>query len=485
MQHLDEGTIHAWLDGELPSPEREEVEAHVATCERCAAAVAEGRGFIAASSRILTALDTVPGDVLPAASTGTSPAPATVRRRFVASRAWMAAAAVLVLSTVTVLATRPGSESARLQVAAAPSPHREVAQAVTSPEEQAATDKLEEAPQAASSVATGASNNSVTANAPAMSPSRAAAPAQAPKPVDQTERLKSRLEAERKTTLARPDNGAPRVMADAVSPARDSGPAASATRFSKEPATPPAAPADEKVAAKNLGAVTSLDDSMAERRSAINARDVPISGRVTNEAGSPVASASVSVQGMPVATLTHDDGSYSLMVPAARANGKTMSLVARLIGYKAALVPIAPANEPITQDIVLRSNPTALGQVVITGAGTTSPTEKLGTPAGSVEAPRLLWTRTSTHGADTVETTIYSVRDGTVTLIERSSDRGDLRLQESVAESSDQPLAKARADARINSITWTDSSGHTRTLRSTLSREDLERVRIALFGAKP
>ena len=29
MQHLDEGTIHAWIDGELPPDEASRVEAHV------------------------------------------------------------------------------------------------------------------------------------------------------------------------------------------------------------------------------------------------------------------------------------------------------------------------------------------------------------------------------------------------------------------------------------------------------------------------
>jgi len=66
MQHPDEGTIHSWLDGALPAEDAASLESHVATCQSCAAAVAEARGFIAASSRILTALDDVPRGVLPA-----------------------------------------------------------------------------------------------------------------------------------------------------------------------------------------------------------------------------------------------------------------------------------------------------------------------------------------------------------------------------------------------------------------------------------
>jgi hypothetical protein len=65
MQHFDEGTIHAWLDGQLPPDEAVAVEAHVAECRQCADAVAEARGLIAASSRILTALDSVPREVVP------------------------------------------------------------------------------------------------------------------------------------------------------------------------------------------------------------------------------------------------------------------------------------------------------------------------------------------------------------------------------------------------------------------------------------
>ena len=63
--HLDEGTIHAWLDGALAPDESAQVEAHANSCTECAALVAEARGLIAASSRILSSLDAVPAGVLP------------------------------------------------------------------------------------------------------------------------------------------------------------------------------------------------------------------------------------------------------------------------------------------------------------------------------------------------------------------------------------------------------------------------------------
>jgi hypothetical protein len=68
MQHLDEGTIHSWLDGALGAVQARDAELHVATCRECAERVAEARGLIAASSRILMALDHVPADVVPAAA---------------------------------------------------------------------------------------------------------------------------------------------------------------------------------------------------------------------------------------------------------------------------------------------------------------------------------------------------------------------------------------------------------------------------------
>lgn len=65
MEHIDEGTIHAWLDEALPPDEGARVDQHVRACAECAAAVAEARGLIAASTRILSALDDVPRDVVP------------------------------------------------------------------------------------------------------------------------------------------------------------------------------------------------------------------------------------------------------------------------------------------------------------------------------------------------------------------------------------------------------------------------------------
>ena len=64
-ERVDEGLVHTWLDGELDAVEAARVERLVAEDAEWAAAAAEARGLVAASSRILGALDVVAGDVIP------------------------------------------------------------------------------------------------------------------------------------------------------------------------------------------------------------------------------------------------------------------------------------------------------------------------------------------------------------------------------------------------------------------------------------
>ena len=63
--HPDEGLLHEWLDDQLSPIRAAEMQAHIAGCAACGARVAEARGLIAASHRILSALDEVPSDVIP------------------------------------------------------------------------------------------------------------------------------------------------------------------------------------------------------------------------------------------------------------------------------------------------------------------------------------------------------------------------------------------------------------------------------------
>lgn len=104
MPRPDEGLIHAWLDGECTPDEAARIERLVATDPEWSAAVAEARGLIAASSRIVSALDSVP-TAMPA---GSQAAPQSTPRRGLRVPAWMgmAAALVLVAGTAYVLRER-------------------------------------------------------------------------------------------------------------------------------------------------------------------------------------------------------------------------------------------------------------------------------------------------------------------------------------------------------------------------------------------
>lgn len=105
MSRPDEGLIHQWLDGECTPEESAHIERLVATDPDWAAAVAEARGLIAASSRIVQSLDAVPR-AMPA---GAKAAPATradkPTRHFTATP-WMRLAAVLVVVIGTAYVLR-------------------------------------------------------------------------------------------------------------------------------------------------------------------------------------------------------------------------------------------------------------------------------------------------------------------------------------------------------------------------------------------
>lgn len=53
MSHVDEGTLHAYLDGELPPAERAGLEAHLEQCMACQAVLTEERALLERASALL------------------------------------------------------------------------------------------------------------------------------------------------------------------------------------------------------------------------------------------------------------------------------------------------------------------------------------------------------------------------------------------------------------------------------------------------
>ena len=69
MSHLDEGTLHALLDGELNPNEAREVQGHLGTCAACGSRLQEVKQFLAEADRLVGALEVPAG---PAASAAPS-----------------------------------------------------------------------------------------------------------------------------------------------------------------------------------------------------------------------------------------------------------------------------------------------------------------------------------------------------------------------------------------------------------------------------
>ena len=105
MEHLDEGMVHAWLDDALPAEQARDIATHVQSCVSCAALVAEARGFIAASTRIVAQLDHVSANVIPE-NIATVGSRGHQRRRTWWQHPGFAAAAVLGVTTLSWLALR-------------------------------------------------------------------------------------------------------------------------------------------------------------------------------------------------------------------------------------------------------------------------------------------------------------------------------------------------------------------------------------------
>lgn len=90
-----------------------------------------------------------------------------------------------------------------------------------------------------------------------------------------------------------------------------------------------------------------------------------ITGRVTDaQSGSPIASATIAVQGTQLAAITGTDGTYRI----SRVPNGSHTIVARRLGYGASTRVVAVSGaEPVTADFALQTSAVNLQQVVVTG----------------------------------------------------------------------------------------------------------------------
>ncbi len=113
---------------------------------------------------------------------------------------------------------------------------------------------------------------------------------------------------------------------------------------------------------------------------------VTMTGKVTSDAGLPLGQVEVAIPALGLGALSREDGVYAIVVPGARASGQTVTVVARRLGYKSQSAQITLTAGGVTHDFVLAANPLQLGEVVVTGAGTSMPAEQIGNVRNSVSA---------------------------------------------------------------------------------------------------
>ena len=388
MRHPDEGQIHAWLDGALDPATADGLEAHVAACPDCAAAVAEARGLIAGASRILLALDDVPSGVIPVATgavavQGSDDLAALRSRQHESTTAlqrrripWHARRSVQVAASLMLVAGIGGvvvrnSDRAdekvfiQIETDAAPAT-RGPAAGSTPPSITVPAPVAESGSQIATAPPAEQLRGKVTA--PEMTPAPGRADAAFGGAAQSLAKARDASSRER----AAEQRQASTAAAEPMAPPPPAAPAASVPLPTVGAVAAPFASA----ATANLSAPVLMDsaarltrglgDMPAMRRSLTGASGT-VAGKVIGADDAPIAMATVSIPAANVATQTAADGSFTLP---SLAPGR-YTLEARRIGYSAARVEGLEivAGDTAYARVAMQANANQLSQVVVTGAG--------------------------------------------------------------------------------------------------------------------
>lgn len=442
MQHLDEGTIHTWLDGELSPEEAANVEAHAAQCVECRAHVAEARGLIAASTRILNALDDVPSNVIPpsAQTEAATSVPRVVRvqRWYDRTDIRAAAAVLLVAGASLVIAKSQRNPAERFKSAIA----TDRAASLAAPRESSAAS----APVYADTL---------------QSHEEQAETSAAPVP---------RAEPSAKVIAPLSGAGALRASArDEVSGNRFGQPRSAVARTAPQSMS--------KISDAPAATASVMEDAV---RQTVRGR---VEGRITSDRGQSVAGATVTVQGTNLEATTDTSGKFKIEnVPAGE-----QRLLVRRIGYEAKTLPVSVNDSVTVPALALKPSVNALSEMVVTGAAAPPERMSLGSDVDLADIRRV---RADTSGATHKE--VYEVSPGIqVTLVETvdaatESDLTSQRANRPVAPKNSAPqTTAAAAPPRVsnNTITWRDGNRRY-SLTGPLSTRELEAIKAQLMKTR-
>lgn len=178
-----------------------------------------------------------------------------------------------------------------------------------------------------------------------------------------------------------------------------------------------------------------------------------VTGHVTNSAGRPLAAAQVVIEQLGVGGTSRGDGTYTILVPGARVPSGPVTVTAKLIGYKAQSTQVTLTGSSTTADFTLSDNPLQLGEIVVTGAGTESSVEKLGTVRNSVDSTAIQ----NSHEQNVVNA--LAAKAPNVTITSSSGDPGassfiQIRGLTTIEASDGQPLFVIDGVPVVNSTTY-------------------------------
>jgi TonB-linked SusC/RagA family outer membrane protein len=123
------------------------------------------------------------------------------------------------------------------------------------------------------------------------------------------------------------------------------------------------------------------------------AQGTTISGVVTGTGGAPIVGASVSIPTLRVGGFTDDQGRYTFTVPET-ANGTTVTITARRLGFQASSATATLTGARIAQNFSLSALATELQGVVVTGLGEVREKSQLGTAQQQLSTTELNATKT-------------------------------------------------------------------------------------------
>lgn len=453
--HVDEGEIHAWLDGALSPGESAAVETHIASCAQCCAATAEARGLIAASTRILSALDDVPGGVIPT----TTPAPR--RRGWPARRFLPLAAAAIGMFAVGAVVLRLGAPAREH-----PSPTEPAA---VLPRPVAATAQVATVPAPA---------------APSTKRATAAVPHEIRKSgIPEAARLKvaamdqpSTSQQERSKAMA--SNAAEGVSADAASDSVARNSIGAVRLFART-----------RTAAVLAQAAPRQHTMTAESNAApFAAPSTAISGRIVDAStGRPLLGANIAVAGSGVGVTTDTTGDF--IIPGMTPGHHT--LTARHIGFVATStqVTVGPDQPPSITVVLQPQSSQLLEQVIVTGSTATKVSPFTSAPP-VIEGASLLSSNVSQERGTTVRRSVYETRPGVrvvlaetrAALVEQLRDASGTTLdtrsaQRRMSLRDSQPLKIVPAQGAAQSIHWTAKDGTAMVLSGELTPAELEAIK--------